>query len=317
MNLSDQIVTIFGGTGFVGRYIVAQIAKTGARIRVITRHPEAAYFLRPNGVVGQIVPEFCDYKDQKNIAHAIRGSSIVINCLGILFEKNKGDFERIHTHIPQMIAQSCAQQDNTRFIHISALGVDRAQSLYAKTKFAGEQEILKACPQATLLRPSVVFGSEDKFFNMFAKLALFAPALPLIGGGKTLFQPVYVADIADAVMACIAQPSTCATIYELGGPDIVSFRDIYQKLFEFTGRKRMLVSLPWGVANIQAHILNLLPTPLLTPDQVISLKTDNIVQENAKTFANLGITPRSMDSILPTYLTRYRPGGRFGDKKRA
>jgi uncharacterized protein YbjT (DUF2867 family) len=317
MNLSDQIVTIFGGTGFVGRYIVAQIAKTGARIRVITRHPEAAYFLRPNGVVGQIVPEFCDYKDQKNIAHAIRGSSIVINCLGILFEKNKGDFERIHTHIPTMIAKECKAQNIARFIHISALSVDRAQSLYAKTKFAGENGAREAFSQTTILRPSVVFGAEDKFFNMFAKLSMFAPALPLIGGGKTLFQPVFVADIADAVMACIKDTSTAGKVYELGGPEVLSFRDIYQKLFQYTGVKRALVSLPWGIANIQARILSLMPTPLLTPDQVISLKTDNIIQDSAKTFIDLGIMPRSLDSVLPTYLTRYRPGGRFGDKKRA
>ncbi len=317
MNLSGQIVTIFGGTGFVGRYIVAELAKLGARVRVVTRHPESAYFLRTNGAVGQIVPEFCDYKDSKNIAHAVRGSSLVINCLGILFEKRKGDFENIHVTISRDIAAACRDQKIPRFIHLSALAVDRAQSLYAQSKIKGEQEIFKNFPSATILRPSVIFGAEDKFFNMFAKLSLFAPALPLIGGGKTLFQPVFVNDVADGVMACIKNPQTSGQIYELGGPEVLSFRDIYKKLFEHTGITRALITLPWSVAKIQAQILNLMPTPLLTPDQVISLKTDNIVTAGSKTFLDLGVEPRSLDSILPTYLSHYRPGGRFGNKKRA
>jgi NADH dehydrogenase len=307
------IACIFGGTGFIGRQIVRELAAKGFRIKVATRIPEQAYALKPSGNVGQIVPVLCSYNDEESIRAAIKGCDLVINCIGILFEKKKGDFTKIHTDLPARIAKICADEKIKTFIHLSALGVDKASSKYAASKLAGEAAIFNNHPKAVILRPSVVFGEDDQFFNMFAGLAQIMPALPLIGGGKTKFQPVFVGDVADAVMVIARDPLPFAgKIIELGGPDIVDFRQIYDLIFRTIHLRRPLIALPWGVSKIQATFLSLMPKPLLTRDQVESLKTDNIVSPDALGFEALGMKPQAMETIVPQYLARFRPGGRFG-----
>ncbi len=323
MSITTKTATIFGGTGFVGRYIVRELARAGYIVKIATRIPERAYFLRPYGAVGQVVPMHCNYKDQASIDNAVRGSDVVINCVGVLYERRRGDFQRIHTDHARTIAESCARFGVARLVHISALAVDRAQSRYAKTKLAGEQAVLAAFPNATILRPSVIFGQDDQFFNMFAGLAKFLPVLPLIGGGKTKFQPVYVGDVAQAVLAALTMPARGLDnpqggIYELGGPETVTFKDIYQRIFDWTGKRRLLIGLPFCVAKIQAAFLQFVPPkPLLTPDQVTALKTDNIVGVDALGLSALGVTPTGMALIVPPYLERFRTGGRFSDTKTA
>ncbi len=317
MNGTRKIATVFGGTGFVGRQIVRMLAAEGYTVKIATRLPERAYFLQPCGRPGQIVPTLCNYNQNESIAATIKDSAFVVNCVGLLFEKKKGAFAQMHTALPAFIAKACADAGVKRFVQISALGVDKATSRYAKTKLAGEDAVLTNFPHATILRPSVIFGPGDTFFNMFAKLAGVMPCLPLIGGGKTRFQPVYVGDVATATLAALTRPDTQGRIYELGGPEILTFKEIYARLFSYTQRKRTLVSLPFGIAKIQATFLGVLPTPPLTRDQVESLKTDNVVDDKALTLEDLGVTPTALDTVLPTYLARYRPGGRFADRHAA
>lgn len=308
---------VFGGSGFVGRQVVRELARQGYIIKVASRVPERAYYLKTAGNVGQIVPFACNYNDAASVRDAVRGCDVVVNCIGILFEKGKNTFQKIHVDLPKAIAKACADEKVSRFIHVSALGCDEALSKYGKSKRTGEAGIFGVCPSATILRPGVIFGAEDEFFNMFARLSMVLPFLPLIGGGKTRMQPVYVGDVSDAVVACIGNHNTMGKTYELGGPEILSFREIYDHLFAQTGRRKCLVTMPWGLAKIQGSLFSVLPHPLLTADQVESLKTDTIVGPQALTLKDLGITPTGMDAILPSYLGRYRPGGRFGDKKRA
>ena len=318
MSKAQKIATVFGGTGFVGRQVVRELAKAGYVIKVATRVPERAYFLKPCGAVGQVVPYQCDYSDQKSIAAAVKGADVVVNSIGILFERGKvRTFDTVHRQIPEYIAKACKAAKTENFIHISALGIEESGSQYAASKVAGEKAIKSACKQAVILRPSVIFGEDDDFFNMFAEMARLMPALPLIGGGKTLFQPVFVGDVADSVMASIDNPDARGEVFELGGPEVVSFKEIYQRLFAYTGQKRCLMSIPFPLAKVQAAFLSLLPKPLLTGDQVESLKTDSIVSENAKGLSDLGVTASGMDVILPTYLESYRPGGRFAEVKDA
>lgn len=318
MMKSQKTACVFGGTGFVGRQIVRGLAQAGYRVKVATRVPESAYFLKPCGTVGQVVPVTCDYKDNKSIVQALTGADVVVNCIGILFQRRRSDFQRLHTLLPETIAKACGKQGVKRFIQISSLGVDSSRAKYAKTKLEGENRILKAFPDVTIMRPSVIFGPDDNFFNMFAKLAGALPVLPLIGGGKTQFQPVYVGDVADAVMAAIDDGRTKGKTYQLGGPDVVSFKEIYNILFTHIGYRRALVSLPYFIAKIEGAFFSLLlPNPPLTADQVESLKTHNIVSKDALTLKDLKITPTAMSLILPTYLERYRPGGKFAEKQAA
>jgi len=314
---SHKMACVFGGTGFIGRQIVRALAKEGYIIKVATRVPERAYFLKTCGNAGQIVPFPCPSADEAAIRSAVRGCAVVVNCVGILYEKGKASFPKIHTEFPRSVAKACAAEKVGRFVHISALGCEESESKYGKSKLNGELAVLENFPKATILRPSVVFGAEDGFFNMFARLAILSPFLPLIGGGHTKFQPVYVGDVAASVVNAVKSSATEGQIYELGGQEILSFRQIYERLFSQTGRTRTLVSVPFSMAKIQGCLLGLLPKPLLTADQVESLKTDSIVTPSARTLADLGVTPTSLDIVLPTYLARFRPGGRFGDKKRA
>ncbi len=309
---AGKIATVFGGTGFLGTQIVRELADRGITVKVATRVPERAYFLKPCGVVGQVVPFACDYSDPESVRNAVSGADYVVNCIGILFEKGKkSKFQRAHVDTPAMIAKACTDEKVPRFVHVSALACDKGTSKYAKTKREGETAVTNNFSKATILRPSVIFGEGDNFFNMFAELSRYLPFLPLIGGGKTKFQPVFVGDVADAAMKVLFSASDVyqGKTYQLGGPEVVDFKAVYEILFKHTGRKRKLVPLPFAIARIEATFLSLLPNPLLTPDQVESLKTDNIVDDSALSFREFDITPKSMDLILPKYLEHYRAGG--------
>ena len=317
MTTENKQACIFGGSGFIGRQVVRLLAKEGYTIKVACRTPEKAYFLKTCGNVGQVVPFYCDMGDDRAVATAVAGCDVVINCVGILYERRRGDFVKTHTDFPRRIAKACRDAGIARFIHVSSLGCDGSQSKYGQTKYAGERAVFENLPTATILRPSVVFGAEDNFFNMFARLSVVAPCLPLIGGGKTKFQPVYVGDVAQAVLVCVKASQAQGQVYELGGPDVLTLRCLYEKMFEYTKRPKMLISMPWGAAKVQGFFMGLLPAPLLTVDQVNSLKTDNVVALGAQGFKDLGMVPTGLDAILPSYLSRFAPGGRFGDKKRA
>lgn len=311
MSLQNKIVTVFGGTGFIGRHIVRDLAQKGALIKIATRVPERTYFLKTSGAVGQIAPLTCNYADEASVKAAVQGSDFVINCIGILQEKKKGQFDRLQAALPGTIARACAECGVERFVHISALGIEGANSRYSASKREGEAAVLAAFPKASILRPSVVFGPDDNFFNRFAAMAEILPALPLIGGGHTRFQPVYVGDVAQAALACLTLAAE-GRIYELGGPEVLSFQEIYEMLFRATGRRRTLVSLPWSLAKMQASFMAFLPNPPLTCDQVEQLKTDSIVSENSLGLKDLAITPTAPELVLPRYLARFKPGGRFG-----
>lgn len=309
--MQKKMATVFGGTGFVGRQIVGELVGKGYEVRVATRAPERVELLKQNFEAGQVSAFQCHYHDAQSITEAVRDAQVVVNCVGLLFEKGKQNrFEHAHVDLPKMIAHACEKEGIGSFVHISALGVDKATSKYAQTKFAGEKAILDHFSKAVILRPSVIFGEDDSFFNMFADMARYVPVLPLIGGGETKFQPVFVGDVADAVMASIANADACAgQVYELGGPDVVTFKDIYHILFKHTGRKRCLMTLPFGLAKFQGTLMSVLPKPPLTHDQVESLKTDNIVADNAQDLQALGVQATAMDVILPKYLESYRAGG--------
>ncbi len=319
LNLQNKVATVFGGTGFIGRYVIAQLAREGATIKVMTRHPQSAYFLRQFGGVGQIVPILCDYSPEA-IDKAVAGSDVVVNCLGILFEKRRTKFKLVHEEYASRIASACARFDVKRFVHISALGIDESKSKYAASKRNGEAAVRAAYPQATILRPGVVFGQEDDFFNKFAKLALFLPALPLIGGGHTKFQPIYAGDVSESVLQAIILPdvgvvSPLGKTFELGGVEILTLAEIYKTVFAQTGRKRFTFNLPEGLARIQAMFFSVLPTPPLTGDQITGLKTDSVVRASALKLADLGLQATALEAVLPSYLDHYRPGGRFADVK--
>jgi NADH dehydrogenase len=310
--MKRKIAVVFGGTGFVGRYVVRDLAAAGYQIKVASRVPERGYDLKPAGDVGQIVPVCCDYADYDSIAGVVDGADCVVNCIGILFEKKRGGFQRIHAELPEAIAAACAVGGVRKFVHISALGIVDSASRYAVSKREGEERILKVCPNVAILRPSVIFGEEDNFFNQFAQLASVLPFLPLFGGGHTKFQPVYVGDVAEAVVRCVKDRSaTGGVVYELGGPEVIDFKGVYEQIFEYTGQRCRMVSIPFCVASAQAVLLGMMPKPLLTTDQVESLKTDSIVSYDEKSFKDLGMMPVSMDAVLPRYLVNYRPGGRF------
>lgn len=316
MAQNTKIVTVFGGTGFLGRQVVKDLAKQGFVIKVATRVPERAYFLKTSGGVGQVVPFAYDPSDASSVQQAVVGSDYVVNCVGILFERGKTSrFQGAHVDLAERIAKACADERVERFVHVSSLSSDVGTSRYAKTKLLGEQKVTESFPDATILRPSVIFGEDDNFFNMFAELSRYVPFLPLIGGGKTRFQPIYVGDVAACILEAILTSSEKHTgkIYDLGGPDVITFKEVYEYLFKYTGRHRRLVSLPFWFASFEAMFLSLFPKPLLTPDQVESLKTDNVVREDALGIECFEVKLKTLDLILPNYLTRFRRGGIFSD----
>ena len=310
-----KIVTVFGGAGFIGRHVVRRLAKRGWRVVIATRRPANAMFLKPLGVVGQIVPMAVDIHSDSSVAAAVRTSDHVINLVGILYDSRRESFERVHGEAAGRIARLAKAAGAQRFVQVSAIGADKAAAAaYARSKAMGEEAALTAFPEATILRPSIVFGPEDNFFNLFAGMALMSPFLPLIGGGRTRFQPVYVGDVADAVMVAIDRLDVAGRIYELGGPQVYSFRALLEMMLTEIHRKRRLIPVPWGLAMLQGTVLGSLPKPLLTRDQVTMLKRDNVVGETAATLADLDIAPTAVESILPSYMVRFRPGGRFSSR---
>lgn len=291
-------VIIFGGSGFLGRAITYTLVKAGYHVCIASRDPDLN-FLKQQELVKHVSYVACDYTP-KSIERAAVGAYGVVNCIGLLYEKGQNTFTHAHVNIPKYIAQACKILTVEQFVHISALGVERSPSNYAHTKILGEGEVQKIFPKATILRPSIVFGPEDQFFNQFAQMVNFLPFFPLIGGGQTKFQPVYVADVAKAVLKGIE--GLAEGVYALGGPDIVSFKEVYQLVLHYTGKKRPLIPVPWCVAYMQGAVFSLLPKPLLTVDQVRSLRVDNTLNNGEAGFKTLGITPASMAKILPTYL---------------
>ena len=306
-------ITIFGASGFLGRHIVRHLAPLGVTIRVPTRDPEKALVLKPLGDVGQIVPVATrldnDHAVRLAIGQGNAQSDTVINLTGILFEPRKGDFRRVHVELAARIARLAKEAGARRLIHISALGIDAlSPSSYSRSKAEGEAAVRAAFPDVTILRPSIVFGPEDNFFNRFSSMARFAPFLPLIGGGLTRFQPVYVGDVAAAVAAVLAQPDTKGKFFELAGPQVYTFRQLMEAMMAVTGRRRPLLPIPWSIAMLQAAVLEQLPNPLLTRDQVRLLRADNVLHgQTVKTLSDLGINPTALEVILPTYLQRFRP----------
>ncbi|MGD9511340.1 MAG: complex I NDUFA9 subunit family protein [Geminicoccaceae bacterium] len=304
--MHGQVVTVFGGSGFIGRYVVEQLAARGAVVRVPSRRPERALFLKPLGAVGQIVIEPWNPTASGEVDRLLAGSQHAISLIGILHESRKGDFDRVQAGFPGEIGTAAARHRLKRVVHISAIGADASSKVaYARTKAAGEAALRAAFPHATILRPSIVFGPEDNFFNRFACMSQFLPMLPLIGGGRTRFQPVYVGDVADAVMAGLSREDVAGRTFELGGPAVYTFRELMAYLLEVTGRRRMLVSLPFGLAALQATVLELLPVPPLTRDQVEMLKRDNVVSPGTPGLAELGIGPTPLEVIVPQYLQTF------------
>jgi uncharacterized protein YbjT (DUF2867 family) len=301
---------VLGGSGFIGRYIVARLTARGARVAVGCRNAEAAKFLKPLGNVGQVETLNVDLGDSERLPAFLAGNQVLVNCVGILRERGRQTFELAHHTGPARLARLAREAGVERLVHLSAMGADpRSSSAYARTKAAGERAVHDAFPTATILRPSVVFGAEDQFFNRFAAMAMRSPVLPLIGDGETRFQPVYVGDVADAALASIDDPATAGRIYELGGPKIYTLRELLELLLGEIRRHRRLVGLPFGFAATMARFMALLPQPPLTPDQVELLKSDNIVAPGALGLESLGLAPTAVEAVLPTYLDRFRRGG--------
>ena len=310
--MAQRVVTVFGGSGFIGRHLVGRLAKQGWIVRVAVRRPSRAGFLKPMGEVGQITPLRAPVRDPIAVEAALEGADAAINLVGILYERGKQTFAGVHARGAQTVADAAAAAGVERLVQVSAIGADlHAAADYARSKGAGEAAVKTAFPSATILRPSIVFGPEDDFFNRFAAMARLSPALPLIGGGSTRFEPVYVGDVAQAIAKCVADPACAGKTYELGGPRIYTFKELLQLLLSEIRRRRLLVPLPFALAEVQARFLELLPVPPLTRDQLRMLRSDNVVSEGALTLADLGIAPTAAEVILPTYLDRYRPGGRF------
>lgn len=310
--MRGERVTVFGGSGFIGRAIVRLLTQQGAMVTVGCTDVEAAKSLKTMGMPGQVAVVKADVLDKDAVSRALTGADHVVNLVGLLAPHGRHSFSKVHADAPGMIAAGAAAAGVRSLVQVSAIGADAdSKSAYARTKAAGEENARKAFPDTVVLRPSVVFGPDDGFFNRFADLAAKAPAMPLIGGARTLFQPVYVDDVAAAVLAVLGQSKTAGKTYELGGPDVVSLRKVMTIVMEQTQRQRPFVPLPFWLARVQARFLELLPNPPLTRDQVTLLQSDNVVAEDALTLADLGIEATSFWSVLPTYLRRYRPGGMY------
>jgi uncharacterized protein YbjT (DUF2867 family) len=311
--METKQVTIFGGSGFLGRHAVRALARAGWRIKVASRHPNRGFFLRPLGHVGQIGFVKCDITEADQIAAALQGSQAAINLPGLLVARGQS-FEDVHAAGAGNVAEAAQRQGIRHLVHVSAIGADsESESRYAQTKAEGEKRVRAALPASVILRPSIVFGPEDQFFNKFAGLARISPVLPLIGGGRTRFQPVFVGDVAAAIVAALENPAAQGKTYELGGPTIYSFKELMQIVLRETGRKRALVPLPFALASLKAFFLQFAPNPLLTPDQVKLLRHDNVVAPTALTLADLGIHPTTVEAEIPAYLWRFRAKGEYAD----
>jgi len=306
--MRNRLITIFGGTGFIGSHVVRRLAARDARLLVISRDPAHGVRLQPMGKVGQIVVERADLTSEVALEQVMQGAFAVINLIGILYETGRQTFAEVHGELPGRIARVAAAAGVARLVQTSAIGADPdSASAYARSKAAGERAVREAFAQATIIRPSIVVGPQDGFFNRFAALARLLPALPLIGGGGTRFQPVYVGDVADAIVAALERDDAPGRTYELGGPQVYSFAELLRYMLQVIGRRRLLVPISFELAMLQARFLELLPAPPLTRDQVELLKTDNVVGADAATFADLGITATPVELVVPEYLARYRP----------
>lgn len=316
----SNLVTIYGGSGFVGRYIARRMAQAGWRVRVAVRRPNEALFVRPYGVVGQVEPVLCNIRDDASVAAAMDGADAVVNCVGILAPEGKNTFEPVQLQGAARIARIAAEKGIARMVHVSAIGADAASaSDYARTKALGEAEVLRHMPDAVILRPSIVFGPEDGFFNRFASMARFGPILPVVGGA-TKFQPVYVEDVAAAAVKGVLGEAAPG-IYELGGPEVKTFRALMQQMLTVIHRRRLILGVPFPIAGLMGFVLDtaqavtvgLFHNGILTRDQVRNLKRDNVVTGQTRTLADLGIEPTALDSVLSSYLWRFRPTGQYDD----
>ncbi len=312
------IVTVFGGSGFIGRYICQRLAREGWRVRVAVRRPNDAVFVRTYGVVGQVEPIQANVRDEASVRRAMHGVDAVINCVGILVTSGRQTFDAVQAEAPGRIARIAAELGIRRLVQISAIGADpESDSEYARTKAAGEHAVLAAFPNAVILRPSIVFGVEDRFFNRFASMASYMPVLPIVAP-DTRFQPVYVEDVAKAAVKAVSEPMEPG-VYELGGPEVCTFRELMERMLHVIGRRRPLITVPFGLARIQAKVLDFLQrvsfglftNKLLTEDQVRLLRRDNVVAAGARGFEAFGIQPTPMAAILDSYLICYRRGGQF------
>ena len=304
-----KIATVFGGSGFLGRYVVRDLARAGLTVRVAVTDPAGARFLQTQGKVGQIVPLAAGITEEAAVARAVAGADLVVNLVGILFEKRPGAFQRLHAEGAGRVARLSAAAGTERLVHVSAIGADPdSPSAYGRTKAEGEAAVRAAFPSATILRPSIVFGPEDQFFNRFAGLARMLPFMPVIAGG-TRFQPVYVGDVADAVLAAAERDDAPGRTYELAGPRSQTFRELLRYVQEVTGHRRPMVEIPIGLARIQAWLGEFLPNPPLTRDQLLMLQRDNVPAPGALGLEELGIQPKALEAVVPSYLTRFRAGG--------
>lgn len=318
----SKLVTIFGGSGFVGRYIARRMAKEGWRVRVAVRRPNEALFVRPYGVVGQVEPVLANLRDEASVRAAIHGADAVVNCVGILAEAGKNRFDAVQAEGAGRIARIAREEGAAQLVHISAIGADaESDSRYAASKAKGEEAVLAAFPTAVILRPSIIFGPEDQFFNRFAAMTRLGPVLPVVGA-ETRFQPVYVDDVAQAaVMGVLGQAKP--GIYELGGPEVATFRQLMQRMLDVVRRRRLIVNTPFWIARIMGGVfdglqtvsLGLFHNGLLTRDQVRNLARDNVVDAGRMGFDTLGITPVAMEAVLDDYLWPYRPGGQYAEIK--
>jgi len=316
-----MLVTVFGGSGFLGRHVVRALAKRGHRVRVAVRRPDLAGHLQPLGMPGQIMAVQANLRYPESVSRAIKGADAVVNLVGILAEGGRQSFDAVQAAGAAAIAKATAEEGLTRLVHVSAIGADLAsEANYARTKAVGENAVLDSVPDAVILRPSIVFGPEDGFFNRFAGLAKMLPALPLIGGGQTRFQPVYVGNVAEAVARGVEGKLRAGETYELGGPAVRTFEELLRLTLKEIGKKRLLLPIPWPIAKLQGALFQILPNPLLTVDQVTLLKTDNVVSadaiEEGRTLSDMGIVATPLESVLPTYLWRFRTGGQFATAQR-
>jgi len=300
-------ITVIGGAGFIGRYLIRRLAEQGHSIRVATRDPETANFLKPMGGVGQIQAVQANIRDDDSIFQAVSGSDSIINLAGVMFPSRLQSFQAIHEHGAARVAQAAVDAKVTHFIHVSALGADaHGKSKYAQSKAAGEAAVRAIYPNTIIIRPSIIFGPEDKFFNLFARIATLSPIIPLFGGGHNYTQPVYVGDVARAIAALLLDSTAKGGTYELGGPQVLTMAKLMKIICHQTGRNRLLLPFPFLLAKINAFFLQLLPGQFLTIDQVEMLKIDNILDGEQLGLADIGLTPTTLDSVLPTYLHRYR-----------
>ena len=313
MQNNQKIIAIFGAGGFLGKHLMREITKLDYRVKVATRNPYLKGYLKPLGNPGQIELFKTNIFNSENVKQVLKNCDLAINLVGILYETRKQKFDQIHSQFPYMLSSLCNEIGIKNLVHVSALGVkEKHTSRYIQSKLQGEKNIQDTFKPSVILRPSVIFGPEDKFFNTFSSIAQFSPVLPLIGGGKTKFAPIYVGDVAKAIVKALELNNSKSKIYELGGPEDYSFKELMEILLTEIKKKRFLMPIPFSAAKFQSYFLQMMPNPLLTPDQVEMLKYNNTVSGKYPTLKDLGITGTAIQSILPKYIYRFRTGGQFG-----